>query len=191
VTESFSVAHKNTLTWMGIVSSILWRAGALFAVSLALIVSGAVVLLMMCLLRLADLSENGSNLSDNRFQRVGAYPFMMIGQMTRVAEKRHQSGVNYPASEVGTSRNLLGTQASLIARWRTRDQRGCALRRVQEQRWERSLVLQHQRSRAPKAFGCAADQIPRIARAAVSGGSAVSGERRWFEPVLHGIAPPE
>ena len=41
-----------------LVSSILWGAGALFAVSLALTVSGATVLVMMCLLMLADLSEN-------------------------------------------------------------------------------------------------------------------------------------
>ena len=41
-----------------VLSSILWGAGALFAVSLALIVSGATVLVMMCLLMLADLSEN-------------------------------------------------------------------------------------------------------------------------------------
>jgi hypothetical protein len=39
-------------------SSILWRAGALFAVMLALLVSGATVLIMMCLLMLADLTEN-------------------------------------------------------------------------------------------------------------------------------------
>lgn len=41
-----------------VLSSILWGAGALFAVSLALIVSGATVLVMMCLLMLADLNEN-------------------------------------------------------------------------------------------------------------------------------------
>jgi hypothetical protein len=43
VTASFAVA--------------LWRAGALFAVSLALIVSGAVVLVMMCFLMLVDQSD--------------------------------------------------------------------------------------------------------------------------------------
>jgi hypothetical protein len=57
VTTSFPVAPKNTLAWTATVPSVLWRAGALFAVSLALIVSGAVVLVMMCLLRLVDLSE--------------------------------------------------------------------------------------------------------------------------------------
>ena len=41
-----------------VLSSILWGAGALFAVSLALIVSGATTLVMMCLLMLADLSTN-------------------------------------------------------------------------------------------------------------------------------------
>ena len=43
--------------WM-VISSLLWGAGALFAVSLALIVSGATTLVMMCLLMLADLSTN-------------------------------------------------------------------------------------------------------------------------------------
>jgi hypothetical protein len=57
VTKSFPVAPKNTLAWTVILSSVLWRTGALFAVSLALIVSGAAVLVMMCLLRLVDLSE--------------------------------------------------------------------------------------------------------------------------------------
>jgi hypothetical protein len=39
-------------------ASILWRAGALFATSLAFLVSGATVLVMMCLLMLGDLNEN-------------------------------------------------------------------------------------------------------------------------------------
>ena len=41
-----------------VISSLLWGAGAVFAVSLALIVSGATTLVMMCLLMLADLSTN-------------------------------------------------------------------------------------------------------------------------------------
>ena len=60
-------------------SSILWGAGALFAVSLALIVSGATVLVMMCLLMLADLNENwgrkvraGSGNLDRRIGVVSA-----------------------------------------------------------------------------------------------------------------------
>jgi hypothetical protein len=57
VTSSLAVSCKNTRIWTAGVSSVLWRAGALFAVSFALIVSGTVVVLMMCLLRLADLSE--------------------------------------------------------------------------------------------------------------------------------------
>jgi hypothetical protein len=57
VTTRFPGAPKNTLVWTVTVSSVLWGAGAMFAVSLALIVSGAVVLVMMCLLRLVDLSE--------------------------------------------------------------------------------------------------------------------------------------
>jgi hypothetical protein len=44
--------------WTAMLSSILWHAGALFAVSLALLVSGATVSVMMCLLMLADLSKN-------------------------------------------------------------------------------------------------------------------------------------
>ena len=43
---------------MSMLSGIFWRAGALFAVSLVLIASGAMVLVMICLLMLADLSEN-------------------------------------------------------------------------------------------------------------------------------------
>jgi hypothetical protein len=42
---------------MSLVPSVLWSAGALFAISLALIVSGAVVVFVMCLFRLADLSQ--------------------------------------------------------------------------------------------------------------------------------------
>jgi hypothetical protein len=38
--------------------SLLWCAGGLFAVSLALIVSGATTLVMVCLLMLANLSTN-------------------------------------------------------------------------------------------------------------------------------------
>jgi hypothetical protein len=44
--------------WTATLSSILWHAGALFAVSLALLVSGATALVMMCLLMLAGLTEN-------------------------------------------------------------------------------------------------------------------------------------
>jgi hypothetical protein len=44
--------------WAAMLASILWRAGSLFAISLAFLVSGAMVLVMMCLLMLADLNEN-------------------------------------------------------------------------------------------------------------------------------------
>ena len=37
---------------------ILWRSDSLFAVFLALLVSGATIIVMMCLLMLADLTEN-------------------------------------------------------------------------------------------------------------------------------------
>jgi hypothetical protein len=57
VTNSLAVACKKSRIWTAGVSSVLWSAGALFAISFALIVSGTVVVLMMCLLRLADLSE--------------------------------------------------------------------------------------------------------------------------------------
>ena len=37
---------------------ILWRSDSLFAVFLALLVYGATIIVMMCLLMLADLTEN-------------------------------------------------------------------------------------------------------------------------------------
>ena len=42
----------------GVLSSTLWGAGALFAVLLALIVSGTTIIVLICLLMLADLTEN-------------------------------------------------------------------------------------------------------------------------------------
>jgi hypothetical protein len=57
MTNSSPVISENTPTLTQVATTALWRSGALFAVSLVLIVSGAVVLLMMCLFRLADLSE--------------------------------------------------------------------------------------------------------------------------------------
>ena len=64
-----------------VLPSILWGAGALFAVSLALIVSGATVLVMMCLLMLADLTENwgGDALGQILLNRAG------IGQTMKSA----------------------------------------------------------------------------------------------------------
>jgi len=58
---------------LGMLSSILWRAGTLFAVLLTLFVSGATVLVMMCLLMLADLSEHwrGDAFGQILLQRVG------------------------------------------------------------------------------------------------------------------------
>jgi hypothetical protein len=50
VTDGLSVACRNALTLTAVLSSVFWRASAMFAVSLALIVSGAVVLFMMCYL---------------------------------------------------------------------------------------------------------------------------------------------
>ena len=56
MTKKFSLDPKNTLEWTSTVSNVLWSVGVLFAVSLSFIVSGAAVLVMMCLLRLVDLS---------------------------------------------------------------------------------------------------------------------------------------
>jgi hypothetical protein len=56
MTKKFALDPKNTLEWTSTVSNVLWSLGILFAVSLSFIVSGAAVLVMMCLLRLVDLS---------------------------------------------------------------------------------------------------------------------------------------
>jgi hypothetical protein len=56
MTKKFALDPKNTLEWTSTVSKVLWSVGVLFAVSLSFIVSGAAVLVMMCLLRLVDLS---------------------------------------------------------------------------------------------------------------------------------------
>jgi hypothetical protein len=51
--------HSMLITRIvGTLSSIFWRAGALFAILLALFVSGATVLVLICLLMLANLTEN-------------------------------------------------------------------------------------------------------------------------------------
>ena len=55
--KSLLATSKNSSRLAALVSSVFWGAGALFALSIALMVSGAVILCMMCLLRLADLSE--------------------------------------------------------------------------------------------------------------------------------------
>jgi len=55
--SSLRVTYRSAPRVVSIVPEIVWSAGALFASLLALIVSGAVVLLMMCLFRLADLSQ--------------------------------------------------------------------------------------------------------------------------------------
>jgi hypothetical protein len=56
MTKKFALDPKDTLEWTSTVSNVLWSVGVLFAVSLSFIVSGAAVLVMMCLLRLVDLS---------------------------------------------------------------------------------------------------------------------------------------
>jgi len=44
---------------VAMLANMLWGAGSLFAISLALLVSGTMVLVLMCLLMLADPSQNG------------------------------------------------------------------------------------------------------------------------------------
>jgi hypothetical protein len=55
--DSLQVVFKNTLRSTTLFSDVLWSTCALFTVSLALTVSGMVVLVMMCLFMLADPSE--------------------------------------------------------------------------------------------------------------------------------------
>jgi hypothetical protein len=43
--------------------NILWGAGSLFAISFALLGSGTMVLVLMCLLMLADSSQNGGGVA--------------------------------------------------------------------------------------------------------------------------------
>jgi len=52
---------------------ILWHSDALFAVFLALLVSGATIIVMMCLLMLADFTENwrGDAFGQIVLQRAG------------------------------------------------------------------------------------------------------------------------
>ena len=56
MTKKFARDPKITLEWTSTVSNVLWSIGVLFAVSLSFIVSGAAVLVMICLFRLVDLS---------------------------------------------------------------------------------------------------------------------------------------
>jgi hypothetical protein len=53
--DRLPVASKNAP--IDLIPNILWSVGALFALSLALIVSATVLLCMICLFRLADLNE--------------------------------------------------------------------------------------------------------------------------------------
>jgi hypothetical protein len=55
--SSLTVTYKITSKEASLLPKIFWGAGVLFATSIAFIVSGAVVLLIMCLFRLADLSH--------------------------------------------------------------------------------------------------------------------------------------
>ena len=55
--NSLTITYKTRPRVASLLLEIFWSAGALFATSIAFIVSGAVVLLIMCLFRLADLSQ--------------------------------------------------------------------------------------------------------------------------------------
>lgn len=55
--SSLTVTYKITSKEASLLPKIFWGAGVLFATSIAFIVSGAVVLVIMCLFRLADLSH--------------------------------------------------------------------------------------------------------------------------------------
>ena len=58
---------------MVVVRNTLWGIGTLFAVSLALLVSGATVIVMVCLLMLADLTDNfrGDALGEALLRQAG------------------------------------------------------------------------------------------------------------------------
>ena len=72
----------------------LWGAGALFAVSLAVLVSGATVLVMICLLMLADLTDNfrGDALGQALIRRAGIGQTIHGPKLSGVRfSSRHQS----------------------------------------------------------------------------------------------------
>src|SRR5215472_13479605 len=58
---------------MVVVRNTLWGIGTLFAVSLALLVSGATVVVMVCLLMLVDLTDNfrGDALGEALLRQAG------------------------------------------------------------------------------------------------------------------------
>jgi hypothetical protein len=77
--SSFPVTYK-TKPSRALLSEIFWSAGVLFAISLAFIVSGAVILLTMCLFRLADLSHEWKG------DIIGQF----LLQRERMADTRHR-----------------------------------------------------------------------------------------------------
>ena len=86
------MAVRNLGTSM--LSSILWHTGAVFAVSLALLVSGVTVLVMICLLMLADLTDNfrGDALGLALLHRSGIGQTIHGRQLSDVRfSNRHQS----------------------------------------------------------------------------------------------------
>ena len=78
---------RGSLQWQ-------WRSDALFAVFLALLVSGATIIVMMCLLMLADLTENwrGGAFGQIVLQRAE------IGQ-TNKSEFMSDWNINLPARQ--------------------------------------------------------------------------------------------
>ena len=86
------MAVRNLGTSM--LSSILWHTGAVFAVSLALLVSGVTVLVMICLLMLADLTDNfrGDALGQALIHRAGIGQTIHGPKLSDVRfSNRHQS----------------------------------------------------------------------------------------------------
>ena len=77
-----------------IVLRIFWRSDALFAVFLALLVSGTTILVMICLLMLADLTDNfrGDALGQALLHRSGIGQTIHGRQLSDVRfSNRHQS----------------------------------------------------------------------------------------------------
>jgi hypothetical protein len=102
--DSLEIDFKNTLRSMPLLSTVLWSTGALFAVWLALVLSGVVVLFMVCLFRLADPSEKWDG--------------DVVGRVLLLRERKAQKGVEFwPESDadVGGGRICQVNTASLLS----------------------------------------------------------------------------
>ena len=93
--SSLTVTYKITSKEASLLPKIFWGAGVLFATSIAFIVSGAVVLVIMCLFRLADLSHEWDG------DVIGQALLLYGGRMadTRSREPRSKHGDMPPLSE--------------------------------------------------------------------------------------------